>query len=57
MGGPLKINGVDSPETDNFLACSLEINGKKYCSAENYFQAMKATNEHDHETIRLSGPG
>ena len=33
------------------------MNGKKYCSAENYFQSMKATNEHDHEIIRKSGPG
>lgn len=57
MGGPLKIDGKECPETDNFLPCEFEVNGKRYCSAENYFQANKATNEYDHETIRLSGPG
>lgn len=57
MGGPLTIDGVPVQETDNFYACTFVVNGKKYCSAENYFQAMKATNEYDHETIRLSGPG
>jgi|JI6StandDraft_1071083.scaffolds.fasta_scaffold54195_3 ribA/ribD-fused uncharacterized protein len=57
MGGPLKIDGEEAPETDNFLPCRFEVNDKKYCSAENYFQSMKTTNNHDHEKVRISGPG
>lgn len=33
------------------------VNGIEYYSAENYFQAIKATNKADHEKVRLSGTG
>jgi predicted NAD-dependent protein-ADP-ribosyltransferase YbiA (DUF1768 family) len=57
MGGPAKIDGIVYPITDNFYECTFIIDNKKYCSSENYFQAMKATNDHDHDRIRDSGPG
>lgn len=57
MGGPATIDGIVYPVTDNFWECSFKVNGKEYCSAENYFQSCKTTNEADHEFVRKSGPG
>ena len=34
--------------TDNFLTSPFKVEGREYCSAENYFQACKATNDKDH---------
>lgn len=57
MGGPACIDGVIYPACDNFLKCKFIVGGKEYCSSENFFQCMKATNEEDHEMLRKSGPG
>ena len=57
MGGPGIIDGEEHPETDNFLPCKFVINGITYCSAENYFQCAKTTNEKDRDKILNSGAG
>jgi hypothetical protein len=42
----------------NFYPSPIEVNGKKYETVEHYYQAMKATNEEDHEYVRSSpSPG
>lgn len=38
----------------NFAPSIIDIDGKRYESVENYFQACKATNESDHELIRTA---
>lgn len=57
MGGPGVIDDKYHDETDNFLFVKFTVNGKEYCSAENYFQCAKTTNKEDHEYIRSVGPG
>ncbi|CAF3678645.1 unnamed protein product [Rotaria socialis] len=57
MGGPGVIDGVEHPETDNYLPCRFVIDGVTYSSSENYFQCAKTTNEQDREKILNSGPG
>jgi hypothetical protein len=48
MGGPAVIDEKVVEETDNFLECRFKVGDKEYCSSENFFQAMKATNHADH---------
>jgi hypothetical protein len=36
----------------NFYESKIVIDGKEYRTVEHYFQAMKATNEEDHELVR-----
>lgn len=36
----------------NFYESPMIIDGKEYQTVEHYFQAMKATNEEDHELVR-----
>ncbi|CAF1166486.1 unnamed protein product [Didymodactylos carnosus] len=57
MGGPGIIDGQPHTETDNFQKCSFKIKDIEYYSAENYFQAQKATNPQDHDRVRQSGCG
>ena len=41
----------------NFSKHPIEIDGKRYETTEHYYQAMKATNEDDHERVRKAkGP-
>lgn len=51
------IDGAVYTVCDNFLKCFFKVLDKEYCSSENYFQCMKATNEKDHEMLRNCGPG
>ncbi len=37
----------------NFYNCNIIIDDKKYTTVEHYFQAMKSTNVHDHEKVRV----
>ncbi len=39
----------------NFYPSEIEIDGKTYQTVEHYFQACKATDEEDHEKVRLAG--
>lgn len=41
-------------ELMNFYKAQMVIEGKEYATVEHYFQAVKATNENDHEFIRTS---
>lgn len=38
----------------NFFACRIEWNGRLYKTVEHLYQASKATNDKDHEAIRLA---
>jgi len=40
----------------NMIPCDIEIDGKLYKSTENYYQAMKTTNEEDHNIIASLSP-
>lgn len=55
MGGPGLIDGNYHEETNNFQICKFMVDGYEYSSAENYFQAAKATSFEDREKVRLGG--
>jgi predicted NAD-dependent protein-ADP-ribosyltransferase YbiA (DUF1768 family) len=57
MGGPAKVAGKALFGTDNFYKASFVVEGKEYCSSENYFQCCKAVSPEEHEKVRASGPG
>jgi ribA/ribD-fused uncharacterized protein len=44
----------DYKEFSNFYTSEIKIDGKTYPTVEHYFQACKATNEEDHEKVRLA---
>ena len=57
MGGPCLVDGTMRPELDNFLQCAFELDGKQWTSAEQYFQAVKFTDEAYREKIRACHDG
>ena len=57
MGGPCLVDGTMRPELDNFLQCAFELDGKQWTSAEQYFQAVKFTDESYREKIRACHDG
>ncbi|KAL6058074.1 NADAR domain-containing protein [Balamuthia mandrillaris] len=59
MGGPCKCGGAYYDEMDNFLQRKFVVNGRKYISCEQYFQAMKfeGTDPQYQETIMAHTDG
>ena len=57
MGGPCLVDGTMRPELDNFLQCAFELDGKQWTSSEQYFQAVKFTDEGYREKIRACHDG
>jgi ribA/ribD-fused uncharacterized protein len=57
MGGPCTVDGVSYDELDNFLQCSFELDGVRWTSVEQCFQAAKFLDVSWRERIRACHDG